>query len=273
MTATDWDFDPAVRGRQWSAVGTPRATLLLAHGFGEYAERFAARYHRLIPALTAAGVAVHAFDLPGHGGSPGPRGVVDVRAAVGLHLRARQALARTRPLFVLGHSLGGLIAAASVARDGTGVAGAVLSAPALLIEAPTLLKLVGRTLARVAPAAGIRPPLDPTGISRIADEVEAYRTDRQIYRGKLPALTGASALAVAEEGWRLYPGWTAPVLVLHGTADSFTDPRGSERFVAAVSTADARLERFADGRHELLNDLDRDRARALILDWIGARLG
>jgi alpha-beta hydrolase superfamily lysophospholipase len=63
------------------------------------------------------------------------------------------------------------------------------------------------------------------------------------------------------------------VLVLHGTADSFTDPRGSERFVAVVPAVDQRLERFADGRHELLNDLERDRARALILDWIDTRIG
>lgn len=272
MIATAWDFDSAVRGYRWNATTPQRATVLLAHGFGEYAGRYVGHYCQLIPALTGAGVAVHAFDLPGHGGSPGRRGVVDVSQAVDLHLRARRKLAGSGPLFLLGHSLGGLVTAASVARDGAGVAGVVLSAPALLIEAPALLKLVGRALARVAPAAGIRPPLDPAGISRIAAEVEAYRADPQVYRGKLPALTGASALAAAEDGWRRYAGWTAPVLVLHGSADSFTDPRGSERFMATVPAEDKRLERFADGRHELLNDLERDRAKTLVLDWIGARL-
>jgi acylglycerol lipase len=273
MTATPWTFDPSVRGYRWSPAAQPRATLLLAHGFGEYSGRYVEHYHGLIPALTGMGIAVHGFDLPGHGGSPGRRGVVDLAQAVELHLRARRALAGSGPLFLLGHSLGGLLTAASVARDGTGVAGVVLSAPALLLEAPAMLKLVGRVLARIAPAAGIRPPLDPAGISRIAAEVEAYRADPQVYRGKLPALTGASALAVAEEGWRRYAGWTAPVLVLHGTADGFTDPRGSERFVAAVSSTDTHLEWFAEGRHELLNDLERDRARTTILDWIAARLG
>ena len=272
MRAEPWSFGAPVSGHRW-ADGTARATVLLAHGFGEYAGRYVNHYHRLIPALAARGFAVHAFDLEGHGGSPGPRGVVDVGRAVEQHRAARRALAGAGPLFVFGHSLGGLITAASVARDGSGVAGAVLSAPALLIEAKPLLKLVGRALERIAPGAGVLPPLDPAGISRRAEEVAAYRADRPVSRGKLPALTGATALAAAEEGWLLYPRWTAPVLALHGTADTFTDPAGSRRFVDAVAATDKTLASFEGGRHELLNDVERDRALALVLDWLEARVG
>lgn len=272
MIAEPWDFGASVAGYRWRPAGAPRATLLLAHGYAEYAERYVARYNGLVPALVARGFDVHAFDYVGHGGSAGRRGAADVEEAVAQHRQARRALAGDRPLFLFGHSLGGLVTAASVAHDGAGVAGVVLSAPSLLVEAPPLLKLVGRMLARVAPGAGVQPALDPAGISRIGAEVEAYRTDPRGYHGKLPAILGATALKVAAAGWPLYPGWTAPVLVLHGTADTFTDPRGSARFIATVAAPDKRLERFADGRHELLNDLERDRALALVLEWLGKRL-
>lgn len=273
MIAEPWHFGAPVAGYRWRPAGDARATLLLAHGYAEYAERYVDRYHRLVPALVARGFAVHAFDYRGHGASAGRRGAVDVAAVVAQHQEARRVLAAAgRPVFLFGHSLGGLVTAASVARDGRAVAGVVLSAPLLLVEAPPLLKLVGRVLARIAPAAGVRPALDPKGISRIAAEVEAYRGDPRGYHGKLPAILGASALEVAAESWPLYSGWTAPVLALHGTADRFTDPEGSERFIATVAATDKELVRFADGRHELLNDLERDRALALILDWLDSRM-
>ena len=273
MNAEPWAFGEPVAGYRWRPDGTPRATLLLAHGLAEYAERYVEHYHRLIPTLVARGVAVHAWDYRGHGASPGARGVVDVAEAVRQHRAARAALRGAGPLFCLGHSLGGLVTAASIAQDGAGVAGAVLSAPALLIEAPGGLKWVGRAVAWARPGAGIRPALDPAGISRLPDEVAAYRDDPRCYRGKLPAITGASALAVSEAGWARYPGWRTPVLALHGTADTFTDPRGSERFVATIAAKDKTLALFDDGRHELLNDDERDRALTLVLAWLEARFG
>ena len=271
MIAEPWDFGASVAGYRWRPAEAARATVLLAHGYAEYAERYVAHYNGLIPALVARGFAVHAFDYVGHGASPGKRGAADVAVTVAQHRRARAALASEGPLFLVGHSPGGLVTAASVAADGGGVRGVVLSAPLLLVEASPLLKLVGRVLARIAPGAGVQPALDPAGISRIAAEVEAYRNDPRGYHGKLPAVLGASVLKVAAAGWARYPAWTVPVLALHGTADTFTDPRGSERFVATVAAADKQLVLFADGRHELLNDVERDRALALVVEWLDAR--
>lgn len=271
MIEESWHFGAPVAGYRWRPPGAARATLLLAHGYAEYAQRYVGHYHGLVPALVARGFAVHAFDYRGHGASAGRRGAADVGEAVAQHVQARRSLEGDLPLFLFGHSLGGLVTAASVVRDGSDVAGVVLSAPLLLVEASPLLRLVGRVLARVAPGAGVRPPLDPAGISRIAAEVEAYRTDPRGYHGKLPAILGASAQKVAGEGWSRYPDWTAPVLALHGTADRFTDPRGSERFIATVHAADKQLMLFDGGRHELLNDVERDRVLALVLDWLEER--
>jgi alpha-beta hydrolase superfamily lysophospholipase len=269
VTPEPWDFGERLSGHRWRAA-EPRATLLLQHGYGEYAGRYVDRYHRLIPHLVERGFDVHAFDTQGHGGSPGERGLVDVERTVAAHLAARRRLG-DRPLFLLGHSLGGLVTAASVAREPTGVAGVVLSAPALLIRTNPVLRRLAPMLARFAPSLGVQPPLDPSGISRLEDEVAAYRTDPALYRGKLPALTGATALAVSEDGWGRYPRWDAPTLVVHGDADGFTDPEGSRRFVGAIRSADKELIAVPEGRHELLNDAGRDRVLAAVLDWLSAR--
>src|SRR5262245_24737188 len=125
--AQSWDFGRGLRGYKWPAP-EPRASLLLTHGFAEYAERYVAHYHGLVPRLNALGFDVYAFDLRGHGRSPGARGVADIKQAVADHHAARRALSNQgKPLFLFGHSLGGLITAASVAEDQGGVTGVVLS--------------------------------------------------------------------------------------------------------------------------------------------------
>ncbi len=270
MSAEAWDFGRGLSGYAWRAQH-PRANLLLTHGFAEYAERYVAHYHGLIPKLNALGFDVHGWDMRGHGRSPGARGVADLREAIADHHAARRALAG-KPLFLFGHSLGGLVTAASAAQDQTGIAGVVLSAPALLISAPAHLRAIAGFAAMIAPGARLVPPLDADGLSRIPAEVEAYRSDPMISDTRVPAKTGASAIDVAEAAWKRYPNWTIPVLALHGEHDRATDPEGSKRFIATIAATDKHLQLYPEGRHELLNDLDRDAALDVILAWLSARL-
>lgn len=269
--AAPWDFGRGLAGFVWRAPNA-RANLLLAHGFAEYAERYVAHYHGLIPRLTTLGFDIYAFDLRGHGRSPGARGLADMREAIADHRAARRVLAAdAKPLFLFGHSLGGLVTAASVAEDGDKVAGVVLSAPALLLDAPAHLRAIAGIVAMFAPSARLVPPLDPDDLTRIPEEANAYRNDPMVSDTRVPARTGATALAVSEAGWARYHAWTAPVLVLHGAQDRATNPEGSKRFFATIPAADKRLELYPDGRHELLNDLDRDAALDVILTWLGER--
>jgi acylglycerol lipase len=271
--AEAWDFGRGLSGYRWRAE-TPRAALLLAHGFAEYAERYVKHYNGLVPKLNAAAFDVYAFDLDGHGRSAGARGVADLGKAVADHRAARRALAAEgKPVFLFGHSLGGLVTAASVAEDESGVAGVVLSAPALLISAPAHLRAIAGAVSVFAPSARLVPPLDADGLSRIAAEVEAYRNDPMVSDTRVPARTGATAITVAERAWTRYPNWRAPVLVLHGEMDRATDPEGSKRFVAMIPAADKKLVLYPEGRHELLNDLERDAVLDVILQWLDERAG
>lgn len=270
--ADAWDIGRGVSGYQWRAPEA-RASLLLQHGFAEYAERYVTRYSQLIPKLNALGLDVYAFDARGHGRSPGERGVADLKQTVADHRAARALLVQQgKPVFLFGHSLGGLVTAASVAEDQDNVAGVVLSAPALLISAPAHLRAIAGIVATFAPGARLAPPLPVEGLSRIPDEIAAYQGDPMVSDPRVPARTGATAIAVAEQAWTRYPQWRTPVLVLHGGADTATDPEGSKRFFGLIASSDKQLEFYPEGRHELLNDLERDKALEATLSWLRTRL-
>lgn len=270
--AQSWDFGRDLRGYAWPAP-EPRANMLLTHGFAEYAERYVEHYYGLIPRLNTLGFDVYAFDLRGHGRSAGPRGVADIKRTVEDHRAARRALAvNGKPIFLFGHSLGGLVTAASVAGEPNNVASVVLSAPALLIEAPAHLRVIAKLFATLAPALRLTPTGEASAISRIEAEVEAYKSDPMISGLSIPAKVGATAIAVAETAWTQYPQWTAPVLVLHGEKDTLTDARGSKRFIDTVGAKQKRLELYPEGRHELLNDLDREAAWGVMSAWLSERL-
>jgi alpha-beta hydrolase superfamily lysophospholipase len=269
VVAEAWDIGTGVRGYRWRAQNA-HASLLLQHGYAEYAGRYVERYSRLIPHLIGAGFDVHAFDMRGHGASPGARGATDVERAVQDHLAARRMLEGSKPIFLFGHSLGGLVTAASVARDQRKVAGVVLTSPALLLTAPPALRLIARGLAWVTPTIGVVQPQAATGISRDPREVRLFEHDPKIYRGKMPARLGASALRVANGSWPRYPYWTVPTLTLHGTDDTYTDPKGSALFHALIRPSVKEFVSIKSGRHEILNDLDRLALLNVVLSWLGS---
>lgn len=268
-----WDVGTGVTGYVWHAP-EPRGALLLQHGFGEYARRFVRRYSRLIPHLLNVGVSVYAFDLRGHGRSPGRRAVTDLGRSVEEHLAARRELrGHALPVFALGHSLGGLVTAASVARDQSGLCGVILSSPFLRKEVPTWKRLLVRALAAVGPT--LPAPEEPAGLgglSRIPEELEFVENDPLIYRGRAPMLLAATALKLLADNPSLYPGWRVPTLVLHGTADTYTDPEGSREFFRAIASEDKTLHIVEGGYHELLNDTDREETLRVVLTWLERRL-
>ena len=266
-----WDAGTGVAGYVWHAPG-PRAVLLLQHGLGEYAHRYVRQYNALIPRLLDAHISVYAIDLRGHGQSPGRRAVTDIRQAVEDHLAARRRLrAQPLPVFALGHSLGGLVTAGSVARDPTGLRGVILSSPLLSLDASPFARRVFNAVARFAPAFPTRA-LDPAAMTRVAEQIKAAADDPLMYRGRVPLLLGATALEVAHDNWPLYAEWRVPTLLLHGTADTITDPAGSRAFYDTIASTDKTLHLVEGGYHELLNDADRDETLHALLNWLECRL-
>lgn len=268
---TKWDIGGNLRGYAWAADDA-RAAILLQHGFGEYAERYVDQYNRLIPHLLRANFNVYALDMRGHGVSD-PKAVVDVRTAVEDHMAARRRL-RNQPLpvFVIGHSLGGLVTAASVAKDPDNTAGAIISSGAFPFNPKRLTRSVSHLLAWIAPAAPTPlPGAHIGGLSRLPAHAKTVTEDTRMYKGKLSNLVADSALITAIESWRLFPSWNVPTLILHGTADTYTNPQGSQLMFQTIASEDKTFASIEGGYHELLNDIDADEVLQTMLQWLHQR--
>lgn len=268
-----WHTATGLAGFVWPA-DRPRANILLQHGYGEYSERFVLQYSALIPALQQLGCNVFALDLWGHGYSPGTRGLVDVHAAVTDHRRARrQLVGRPLPLFLIGHSLGGLITAGSVLDDQRGISGVVLLGAALQFDVPPAQQRLLGLLSRLVPT--LPAPIGPAGwetLYRGASREAIIAAAPLMYQGPLQLGTGASLVERAERIWDRVSDWFVPLLVMHGSQDQSTDPDGSVRFYEMVSSRDRTLELIEGAAHELLNDIDRIATLQTLLHWLDTRL-
>ncbi|MDR8731122.1 alpha/beta hydrolase [Burkholderia pseudomultivorans] len=261
---------------RWPAgddASTPRATVALVHGLAEHAGRYAA----LAARLNAAGIAVLAVDLRGHGQSPGKRawverfdGYLDDADAL-----VAEAARDNTPLFLMGHSMGGAIAALyAIERAparGRAFAGLVLSSPALAPgrDVPRWMLALSRFISRVWPTfPAIR--IDAALLSRDPAVVAANRADPLVHHGAVPARTGAEILDAMARIERGRDTLRVPVLVYHGTEDKLTEPDGSRAFGAGVGSPDRTLTLYEGGFHETMNDLERDRVIDALIAWLHA---
>jgi len=195
-----------------------------------------------------------------------------VEESVEDHLAARRRLAaQPLPVFLMGHSLGGIVTATSVVRDPSHVSGVILSSPALLVSTNALTRLFARLVSSATPTLPVRF-LPPAGISRIPAQVQAFIDDPLIYHGGMPARLAASILFASRDTWAHYPRWQVPTLAFHGTADSFTEFEGSRRFVDTIASPDRTLHVVEGGYHELLNDLGAEETLQVVLAWVERRL-
>lgn len=262
--------DLALPLRVWAAPA-PRAAIVIVHGLGEHAGRYAA----LASALVEAGCTVAAVDLPGHGGSDGPRGDLDWRRvrdevvpALLAEVSARTASAGAVPRVLFGHSMGGVMALDHALAHPAGLAGLVLSSPGLRIPTPPAWKVAAaRVTAAIMPAAGFPNGLDPAGISRDPEVVGLYRRDPLVH-DRISPRTFFAFTAAAARGRDGASRLRIPTLVVHGMADRLVDPAGSVAFAAAAASERVRFVPFEHGAHELFNDVDRDAAIATLTGWL-----
>jgi alpha-beta hydrolase superfamily lysophospholipase len=257
----------------WMPSGEAKAAVVLAHGYAEHL----GRYEHFARALNAKGIAVYAVDHWGHGQSDGKPGFVPRFSAYTDGMELLLAMAQRRlpglPLFLVGHSMGGLIAATHLVTHQSHYAGAVLSGPAIqAAEEPSrLLLLVSRVLSTVAPKLGVLA-LDSEGVSRDPAVVAAYRADPLVYTGKIGARLAAElvdAMAAVQANARRIE---LPMLLLHGAEDRLAAPAGSQFLHDHVSSADRQLKFYPGLYHEIFNEPERDAVIADVTRWIARHL-
>lgn len=259
---------------RWPA-GRPRAALLLSHGLGEHAGRYAT----LARDLVRRGIEVHGLDHRGHGRSGGARAYVprfsrylDDFEAFRHHVVEQ--LPAGIPVFLLGHSLGGLIALRWLeAHGGGGLAGAILSAPLLGIakEAARWKVALSGVLSKLLPWVPIGNEIDPAELSGDPAYVRSYREDPLVHARITPRLytemVQAMGDAVAEKD-RL----ALPLLFLVPGADTIVREEETLRLAQSLP-GDVTIRRYPGFRHESLNEVERARPVGDVVEWMEARIG
>jgi alpha-beta hydrolase superfamily lysophospholipase len=248
-----------------------RGVVLIVHGLGEHAWR----YDTLAKRLTEWGFHVRAYDQRGHGGSGGARGVLpsddallddlhEIIEDTQMHLAEPLAC----PLILLGHSMGGVIAATLVQRGLAQVDKLVLSSPALDAGIGGVQKKLIGLLKRWAPNLTLPNGLDVQGLSHDPAVVAAYQRDPMVHN----RISARLADFIDSNGPRVVaaaPTWTLPTLLLYAGMDRLVRPEGSRAF-AAVAPKNVVTSRCLEGQfHEIFNEADPSQAYGELGQWLG----
>ena len=262
-----------LRSFAWQPAQSPaRGVVVITHGIRDYA----LRYQRFADQLTKQGFAVFAQDLRGHAHSGGDRQRFDSMARMVADTDMIVNEARLRypnlPLYVYGHSLGGLITTRYSLDHADKLSGVVLSGAAL--KRPHSVSGFSAGLAQVV--AAVAPSLkvvqvDDSEFSRDKAVMAALAVDPMVSREKLPAGTAAATLKAIADAQERMSQLKLPLLVMYGTADSVNPIEGSQAFVQAVASTDKTLKAYPGVYHDMLNEPERDQIAADIIAWLLAR--
>jgi acylglycerol lipase len=253
----------------WLPDKKPKAVLLVAHGLAEHS----GRYKNLVDYFVPKGYAVYALDHRGHGKSEGTRSYVDNFNDYLIDLKTFFDMVRkdnkNARIFLFGHSLGGTIATAYAVEHQEDLAGLILSGSSLVPTtsvSPALLAMAG-IVSALLPKMGVTV-LDASFISRDKAVVDAYVNDPLVFRGKVPARTGAELARMWKQLPEQMPRIKLPVLIMHGFADQLSDPRGSKLLFERVGSKDKTLKLYDNCYHEICNEPEREQVFVDMETWL-----
>ena len=257
--------------RSWQPGSKARGVVVICHGVNSHSGYYQWAAERFV----SSGLAVYALDLHGRGQSDGERFYLDKISDYVHDVHAVVALAKSRhvglPVMLLGHSAGGVISCVYTLEHQAELAGLICESFAFQVAAPDFALAVVKGLSHLAPHAHVLK-LKNAEFSRDPQVVEAMNRDPLIANEVQPTKTVAELVRADERLKEEFPLITLPVLILHGTADKVTNPKGSQLFFDTAGSKDKTLKLYDGHVHDLLNDFDRDKVMADILEWIGVRL-
>lgn len=257
---------------KYIAPDTVLGVVVVVHGMGEHSGRY---QNNVIPELLECSLAVVVYDNVGHGKSGGKRGhcpsygaLLDILDMV---LEKTGALFPGKPLFLYGHSMGGNLVLNYALRRNRDLKGIVASSPYLKLafSPPKWKMLLGKLMLHIMPSITLPSGLDAKGISRVPEEVEAYKKDALVHDSVSPMFSfpvmDAGRWAIANSG-----SLKTNTLLLHGTSDAIIDHRATMDFHenATVTT----LKLFEKGYHELHHDLCREEMLSVVQNWFQEQL-
>jgi len=261
----------------WPAAAPARGTVLIVHGLGEHIGRYA----HVAKHLNGLGWNVVGYDHRGHGKSGGAKGRLNDSDGFLHDLTLVIDATRTAhpgPLVLLGHSLGGLIAARYVAEGLEAVPAKwyrpvdalVLSSPAIDPGMNAVQKAMLAVAGPLMPNLAVNNGLKPSWVSRDPAVVKAYAADPLVHDRITPKIVrfildgGALALARA-------PKWKVPTLLMYAGSDRCVAPRGSVAFAAAAPRQVVTTREFPKLFHEIFNEPEQGEVFAALGTWLANR--
>ena len=265
--------DTNIYYQYWLPDGEPKAVLLVAHGIAEHSGRYMNVVNHFVP----AGYAVYGIDHIGHGKSDGKRVCVerfqDYTKTLKKYFDMIRGWEPIKPIFLVGHSMGGLISSAYLLEHQDEVTGAVLSGPGTKVpdNVSNAVIFAGKILSVVMPRAGIIQ-LDAEGICRDPAVVDAYVNDPLVYTGKITARLGAEMLKTIQHVTGSAIKIRLPIMIVQGGSDKLVDPSGAQLLYDAVSSEDKTIKIYDGLYHEVFNEPEHLQVLDDVQVWLDSHL-
>jgi acylglycerol lipase len=256
--------------RNWKNGYDPKGIMIIIHGLNShsgYYENFALQ-------LNKNNYEVYAIDLPGRGHSDGERYYIsdyrDIIEDIDQLVDMVKSANPTLPVFLFGHSAGGVFASAYAIDHQYKIRGLISASFAFEVPAPGFALSAIKFLGHIIPHTRL-VKLNNGDFSRNKSVVEAMNSDPLIENEKQPARTMQQLLLAAEYVKKEMPEINLSLLILHGTADKATKPSGSKYFMEHASSTDKQLKLYEGHYHDLLNDKNNEIVISDIVRWLNER--
>lgn len=253
-------------------VDNARGEVVIIHGFGEHS----GRYGPLTDHLISHSYTVTAYDHRGHGLSDGLPGHVenfsDYEDDLHKIISYARARSKSRNFHLIGHSMGGLVTLRYIAKKGSDISGAVLSAPliAVAVPVPWYKLVIARLTARLSPHLRLDNGINTSSLSRDPEVGKAYATDPLVNR-KVSARWFSEATRAMEEVKTWATQISMPVLVMHGTADKLASVEATKRLFEKIGSKDKELIIYPGFYHELFNEPEKQELFERVTEWLPQR--
>jgi alpha-beta hydrolase superfamily lysophospholipase len=257
--------------RSWRPAGQARAVVVICHGVNSHSGQYLWAGEQ----FADSGFAVYIIDLRGRGKSEGERYYIDDVSEYVADVACLVSMAKARepglPVFLLGHSAGGVVSCIYTLENQAELTGLICESFAFKVYAPDFALGIIKGVSYVAPRVPILK-LKNEDFTRDPEALEALKNDPLTAGEVQPAKTVAALVRADERLEKEFPLITLPVFILHGTADKATVPSGSQFFYDTAGSQDKTLKLYEGHFHDLLNDICKEEVMADITAWIGKRL-
>jgi alpha-beta hydrolase superfamily lysophospholipase len=252
---------------------SPRAALLIIHGLAEHC----GRYGNVVDYFMPRGYAVYGLDHVGHGQSEGTRVYVDHFSDFTDNIKIYFDMIRQwqpdLPIFIIGHSMGGLISTLYLIEHQDELKGAILSAPLIKAseEMSALMIALAKTISKILPKLPL-VQVEAQGVSRDPAVVQAYIDDPLVYNGKVTARLGVELIRAMQQAETQAAIINLPLIVLQGSNDTLVNPAGAQMLYDRASTTDKQIKIYPGLYHEIFNEPEHEQVLGDVETWLEAHL-